>query len=115
MFSTDPAETAAEAGLRYVTGFGPCIRPPASREDLSLYRTRWPPTPPQAPSGSHPLPHPAVLEAYEDGSLFPAIQQGEIQHGEYAGLGLRPEEYAVMVIVAGYQGRLANEVRQKAA
>ena len=26
MFSTDPMESAAEAGLRYVSGRGPCIR-----------------------------------------------------------------------------------------
>jgi DNA topoisomerase-1 len=58
--------------------------------------------------------HPAVIEAYEDGALFPVMQQGEVQHGEYAGLGLRPEEYAVMVIVARYQEQLAKSL-QKAA
>ncbi len=26
MFSTDPLESAAEAGLRYITGTGPCIK-----------------------------------------------------------------------------------------
>jgi len=59
--------------------------------------------------------HPAVIEAYEDGSLFPVMQRGEEQNGAYAGLGLRPEEYAVMVIVASYQDRLAKAARQKAA
>jgi DNA topoisomerase-1 len=59
--------------------------------------------------------HPTVIEAYECGSLFPVMQQGEEQRGEYAGLGLRPEEYAVMVIVARDQERLAKSVRQKAA
>jgi DNA topoisomerase I len=55
--------------------------------------------------------HPAVIEAYSDGSLFPAMQQGERQESAYAGLGLRPEEYCVMVTVAGYQEGLAREMR----
>lgn len=56
--------------------------------------------------------HPATIEAYGDGTLFPVMEQGERQDGAYAGLGLRAEEYAVMVIVAEYQQRLA---RAKAA
>ncbi len=52
--------------------------------------------------------HPAVLESYEVGSLFPAVQQGQQQDVAYAGLGLRPEEYAVMVIVARHQEKLAH-------
>ena len=59
--------------------------------------------------------HPAVIEAYEDGSLFPVMQQGVIQDSEYAGLGLRPDEYAVMVIVARYQEEMARGVRKIAA
>jgi DNA topoisomerase-1 len=53
--------------------------------------------------------HPAVIEAYSDGSLFPAMERGEQQDSAYAGLGLRPEEYALMVIVAAYQERLARQ------
>jgi hypothetical protein len=58
---------------------------------------------------------PAVVEAYEDGSLYPLIREGEKQNGAYAGLGLRPEEYAVMVIVARYQERLAHAEARIAA
>lgn len=52
--------------------------------------------------------HPAIIDAYTDGSLFPAMEQGEQQNAAYAGLGLRPEEYSVMVIVAEYQQKLAK-------
>jgi DNA topoisomerase I len=52
--------------------------------------------------------HPAVIEAYSNGSLFPAMERGEEQHAAYAGLGLRPEEYSVMVIIAEYQMKLAR-------
>lgn len=52
--------------------------------------------------------HPAILEAYMDGSLFPILQQGEQQNAAYSGLGLRPEEYAVMVIIAAHQEHLAR-------
>ncbi len=52
--------------------------------------------------------HPAILEAWSDGSLFPAMEQGEQQNAAYAGLGLRPEEYSVMVLVAGYQKERAQ-------
>ena len=52
--------------------------------------------------------HPAILEAYSDGSLFPAMQQGEQQNTAYSGLGLQPEEYSVMVLIAEYQQKLAK-------
>jgi DNA topoisomerase I len=56
--------------------------------------------------------HPAILEAYSDGSLFTTLQRGIEQNAAYSGLGLSPEEYAVMVIVAGYQEDLAVELRK---
>ena len=59
--------------------------------------------------------HPAIPEAYMDGSLFPVLAHGEQQHAAYAGLGLRPEEYAVTVIIAAHQESLARNVRAKAA
>jgi DNA topoisomerase-1 len=59
--------------------------------------------------------HPAVLDAYMDASLFPTMEQGIQQDAAYAGMGLRPEEYAVMVIVARYQEDLARNARVKAA
>jgi hypothetical protein len=49
-----------------------------------------------------------VLEAYTDGLLPQMMQQGEQQNSAYAGLGLRPEEYCVMVIIAEYQQKLAK-------
>jgi DNA topoisomerase-1 len=52
--------------------------------------------------------HPAILDAYADGSLFPVLQQGEQQNVAYAGLALRPEEYCMMVIIAEHQERLAR-------
>ncbi|HXS94931.1 MAG TPA: hypothetical protein VN736_10020 [Candidatus Limnocylindrales bacterium] len=52
--------------------------------------------------------HPAIIDAYSNGSLFPAMQAGEQQNQAYSGLGLRPEEYSVMVIVAEYQQKLAK-------
>jgi DNA topoisomerase-1 len=52
--------------------------------------------------------HPAVIEAYANGSLFPAMEQGKEQNAAYAGMGLRPEEYSVMVIVAEHQQKLAK-------
>ncbi len=52
--------------------------------------------------------HPAILEAYADGTLFPTMAQGEEQNAVYAGLGLRPEEYSVMVLIAEYQSKLAK-------
>ncbi len=59
--------------------------------------------------------HPAIPEAYMDGSLFPALASGEAEHAAYAGLGLRPEEYAVTVIIAAHQENLARNVCAKAA
>jgi DNA topoisomerase-1 len=59
--------------------------------------------------------HPAILDAYGDQSLFSAMQQGEQQYADYAGMGLRPEEYSVLVIVAKYQECLARGPRAKAA
>ncbi len=56
--------------------------------------------------------HPAILEAYSDGSLFSTLEAGAGQNEAYAGLGLTAEEYAVMVIVARYQERLALELRK---
>ncbi len=55
--------------------------------------------------------HPAIAEAYSDGSLFSTMKAGEQQQAAYGGLGLRPEEYCVMVIVAADQERLAREAR----
>ena len=59
--------------------------------------------------------HPAVLDAFSDGSLFSAMRQGEQQHTDYNGRGLRPEEYCVLVVVAAHQERLARHARTKAA
>lgn len=52
--------------------------------------------------------HPVMFEAYSDGSLFPAMEQGERQSSAYAGMGLRPDEYSVMVLIAEYQRKLAK-------
>jgi DNA topoisomerase-1 len=59
--------------------------------------------------------HPAVIDAYSDGSLFPTVAMGEEQNSAYAGLGLSPEEYGIMVVVASYQENLARQARVKAA
>jgi DNA topoisomerase-1 len=59
--------------------------------------------------------HPAITDAYSDGSLFSAMQQGEEQHRAYNGLGLRPEEYCLLVVVAAHQEWLARQARTKAA
>jgi len=59
--------------------------------------------------------HPAVIDAYSDGSLFRVLEQGVEQSSAYAGLGLSPEEYCVMVIVADYQEKLARQMRTQAA
>ena len=59
--------------------------------------------------------HPAILEAYTDGSLFPILKQGEQQNAAYAGLGLRPDEYAAMVIIAAHQEKLARSASARAA
>ena len=47
--------------------------------------------------------HPAVLDAYAQGSLFGVMERGVEQSSAYAGLGLRPEEYCCMVIIAERQ------------
>ena len=52
--------------------------------------------------------HPAVLESYENSSLFETMRRGEEQHEAYNGQGMRPEEYAVLVIIAEYQKNLAR-------
>jgi DNA topoisomerase-1 len=52
--------------------------------------------------------HPAILDSYSDGSLFPVMREGEQQHSAYAGRGLLPAEYSVMVLVADYQRKLAK-------
>ncbi|PWU07812.1 MAG: DNA topoisomerase I [Terriglobia bacterium] len=59
--------------------------------------------------------HPAIIDAYSEGSLFRVMEEGKHQHAAYSGLGLRPEEYSVMVIVAEHQERVARQARGKAA
>jgi DNA topoisomerase-1 len=54
--------------------------------------------------------HPAIPDAYSDESLIAAMQQGEQQQTAYDGLGLRPDEYCVMVVVAEHQWKLARQV-----
>jgi len=51
--------------------------------------------------------HPAILDAYANGSLFGVMQRGEQQNTEYDGRGLQPEEYACMVIIAQRQASKA--------
>jgi DNA topoisomerase-1 len=52
--------------------------------------------------------HPAILDAYSDGSLFDVMAQGREQHAAYEGRGLLPEEYSVMVIIAKHQEQAAK-------
>jgi DNA topoisomerase-1 len=59
--------------------------------------------------------HPAILDAYSDGSLFSVMEQGTQQQTAYAGKGLRPDEYCVTVVIAAYQEKLARKVSSKAA
>ena len=63
--------------------------------------------------------HPAIVEAYSQGSLLDAIERGVEQEQAYSGRGLRAEEYGVMVLIAGYLETMAKEtnrvVRTKAA
>jgi DNA topoisomerase-1 len=59
--------------------------------------------------------HPAIPDAFSDGSPLSPMQQGERQHMAYKGLGSRPEEYCVLVVVAAHQERLAREGRSYAA
>jgi DNA topoisomerase I len=56
--------------------------------------------------------HPAIFEAFEDGSLFEVMQQGVEQEKAYNGDGLRAEEYAVMVILAKHVEKLAAEAQK---
>jgi DNA topoisomerase-1 len=59
--------------------------------------------------------HPAIIDAYTDATLFQRMKEGIQQDNAYAGLGLRPEEYCVMVIVAKYQQEAARAARTHAA
>jgi DNA topoisomerase-1 len=52
--------------------------------------------------------HPAVLESYVAGSIFPLIEQGQKQDADYGGLGLRPEEYCVIAVITAHQEKLAK-------
>jgi DNA topoisomerase I len=52
--------------------------------------------------------HPAIFDAYANGSLFETMAQGREQQAAYEGRGLRAEEYSVMVIIAKHQERLAK-------
>lgn len=56
--------------------------------------------------------HPAIIDAYDKGSLFDSMREGVAQNEAYAGLGLRPEEYCVTVIIAEYQEKQVKEARQ---
>jgi DNA topoisomerase-1 len=58
--------------------------------------------------------HPAVLDGYDDGSLFAMMREGDAQNEAYAGLGLRPEEYCVMVLIAEYQLNLVKKAQHAA-
>jgi DNA topoisomerase-1 len=52
--------------------------------------------------------HPAIVEGYSEGLLFPVMERGVEQNTAYSGLGLAAEEYAVMVMVAEYQQRRSD-------
>ena len=57
--------------------------------------------------------HPAVLEGYADGTLFPTMQQGLEQEIAYSRLGgLRGDEFCVMVLIAEYLQRQAKAAKQ---
>lgn len=57
--------------------------------------------------------HPAVLEGYADGTLFPTMQQGKEQEEAYSRFGgLRGEEFCVMVLIAEYLQRQAKQAKQ---
>jgi DNA topoisomerase I len=56
--------------------------------------------------------HPAILDAYSDGSLFTTLQRGAEQDVAYSGMGLSAHEYAVMVIVEKYQEDLARQLKK---
>ncbi len=55
--------------------------------------------------------HPAVVEAYAGGSLFPVMREGLAQERAYNGHGLLPEEYAVLATVAEYQEKQVRQAR----
>ena len=55
--------------------------------------------------------HPAVVEAYGAGSLFPVMREGVAQEQAYNGQGLLPEEYAVLTTVAEYQEKQVRQAR----
>jgi DNA topoisomerase-1 len=59
--------------------------------------------------------HPAILDAYSDGSLFQAMQQGAAQHAAYNGRGLLPEEYSAMVLIAKALEEQNNAKEHRAA
>jgi len=52
--------------------------------------------------------YPAIFDAYTDRSLFETMAQGREQNTAYEGRGLMPEEYAVLVIIAKHQERMAK-------
>jgi DNA topoisomerase-1 len=58
--------------------------------------------------------HPAIFDAFTDGSLFEIMRQGAEQEKAYDGHGLRAEEYAVMVILAKHVENLAAEAEKTA-
>ncbi|HWQ55486.1 MAG TPA: hypothetical protein VN442_17495 [Bryobacteraceae bacterium] len=55
--------------------------------------------------------HPAILEAYSNGTLHEAMRNGDAQSTAYQGLGLRPEEYSVLVLIAEYQEKQVAQAR----
>jgi DNA topoisomerase-1 len=59
--------------------------------------------------------HPAVLDAYLDGSLFETMREGRAQEEAYNGQGLRAEEYSVMVIIAKSLEKLTQPKARAAA
>ena len=59
--------------------------------------------------------HPAVIDAYSEGTLFDAMRRGVEQDEAYNGSGLRPEEYSALVVVVNYQGKLVEAGAQSAA
>jgi DNA topoisomerase I len=52
--------------------------------------------------------HPAILDAFADGYLFETMAQGREENAVYEGRGLRPDEYAVLVIIAKHPERVAK-------
>jgi DNA topoisomerase-1 len=55
--------------------------------------------------------HPAIIEAYHEGTLFDAMREGAAQDEAYGGQGLRPEEYCVLVLVTDYQEKRVKAAR----